>query len=252
MGMKVNVKPYYTGTSGLLLPLPNKLHYPEEFQQGSRLHYYGSLMNSIEINSSFYKIPQATTIAKWAADVPDGFKFTFKFFKDITHQKAFVFDEKIVERFMQAIDAVGEKRGCLLVQFPPSVRLLQIFPLEKLMALLRNLDASMRWKIAFEFRHPSLYTDRIDDLLAQYRIGMVIHDKSPANTPMVELHTDFVYLRFHGPGGSYKGSYEADILAEYASYISEWLGSGKQVFVYFNNTMGEAYANLVTLRQMIT
>jgi uncharacterized protein YecE (DUF72 family) len=61
-----------------------------------------------------------------------------------------------------------------------------------------------------------------------------------------------MYLRFHGPGGNYRGSYSDDILSEYASYIMEWRAEGKTVFVYFNNTMGDAYNNLVTLNKFVS
>lgn len=249
--MKADLKNYYSGTSGLLLPVPNKLHYPEAFKDASRLHFYGSLTNSIEINSSFYKIPLAATVAKWAADVPDDFKFTFKLFREITHGKALLFDEALLKRFMEVIDGVGQKKGSLLVQFPPSVRMAQLPQLASLMAMLRELDAQQSWKIAFEFRHASLYHDRVEQLLHRYDIGLVIHDKPPAISLMNEPHTNFVYLRFHGPDGSYRGSYGNDLLAEYASYITDWLAEGKEVFVYFNNTMGNAFGNLVALRGML-
>lgn len=66
------VASYYSGTSELLLPVPNKLFYPEEFKDKSRLCFYGSLMNSIEVNSSFYKLPATGKALKWANDVPTG------------------------------------------------------------------------------------------------------------------------------------------------------------------------------------
>ncbi len=81
---------FYSGTSGLVLPVP-KLLYPAEFQDKSRLTYYASLFNSIEINSSFYKIPQIPTVCKWAESVPDNFQFTFKLSKAITHAKGLEF-----------------------------------------------------------------------------------------------------------------------------------------------------------------
>jgi uncharacterized protein YecE (DUF72 family) len=249
--MKIEFQNYYFGTSGLTLPVPNKLYYPEEFKDRSRLCYYASLMNTIEINSSFYKIPQIATMKKWAADVPDDFKFTFKLFKVITHNKDLAFDQNVVSRFIHTISHVGDKKGCLLVQFPPSIRIGHFSQLRNLMNVLRSEDPEMQWKIAFEFRHPSLYVDEVYELLETYQLGMVIHDKSPANSPITDSDLDFIYLRFHGPSGNYRGSYPDDILYEYASYITEWLREDKKVFVYFNNTMGEAYANLNTLRQII-
>lgn len=119
------------------------------------------------------------------------------------------------------------------------------------MSVLRENDPDMQWNIALEFRHPSLYVDEIDELLDEYKLGMVIHDKSPASSPLKASNSNFVYLRFHGPGGNYRGSYQNDVLYEYAGYVAEWLAEGKKVFTYFNNTMGTAHANLNTLREFV-
>lgn len=242
---------YYSGTSGLLLTVPNKMYYPEDFQDKSRLCYYASLVNSIEINSSFYKIPQATTVKKWAADVTADFRFTFKIFKGITHNKDLFFEPALVADFMQVIENVGVKKACLLVQFPPSIKINHFMQLRNLMAVLQMNNPSSAWNIALEFRHPSLYVDEVYDLLAEYNLGMVIHDKKPASSPVIITNNDFVYLRFHGPEGNYRSSYPDDVLYEYASYINEWRYEGKKVYTYFNNTMGEAHANLKLLRQLV-
>lgn len=241
---------YYSGTSGLLLPVPNKLHYPEEFKEKSRLCYYGSLMNSIEINSSFYKIPLAATVKKWANDVPEDFKFTFKLFKEITHNKFLAFDPQTIDRFMQVIDNAGEKKGCLLVQFPPSVRLSETRQIKALLQCIRESDVDANWNTAVEFRHPSLYNEELYEVIDDLKMALVIHDKSPANTPFINSDASFAYLRFHGPGGNYRGSYSQFVLAEYASYIQDWLIEGKTVYVYFNNTMGDAIRNRNELDQM--
>ncbi|RNL55755.1 DUF72 domain-containing protein [Pedobacter jejuensis] len=249
--MDNSVTHYYSGTSGLLLPVPNKTYYPIEFQNRSRLCYYSSLLNSIEINSSFYKIPQPATIKKWFAEVSDDFKFTFKLFKGITHQPGLNFDEAELSKFFDVIANVAHKKGCVLVQFPPSVRIAHFAQLQNLMASLRNYDPSNEWKIALEFRHTSLYTEEITELLTEFNLASVIHDKSNASSPMHLDESPFVYLRFHGPGGDYKGSYSDALLAEYASYITDWIDEGKTVFTYFNNTMGDAHGNLKMLQNMI-
>lgn len=243
---------YYSGTSGLLLPVPNKLSYPEEFKDKSRLCFYGSMMNSIEINSSFYKVPMAATVAKWAADVPEHFKFTFKLSREITHQKELAFDPGAVKHFMEVIDRAGDKKGCLLVQFPASVRMAQFRQLALLVNTLRESDPEKHWDTAIEFRHVSLYNDEVYRLLEEQGMGMVFHDKAPASTPMLDTDLDFIYLRFHGPDGNYGGSYEDDFLYEYAGYIRDWLMERKTVYSYFNNTIGSALANLFTLRDMVT
>jgi len=249
--MKSYLANYYSGTSGLLLPVRNKLFYPEEFKDKSRLCFYSSIMNSIEVNSSFYKVPMASTVKKWAEDVPETFRFTFKLSKEITHNKELAFDPQAVSAFMEVIAFVGDKRGCVLVQFPPSVRIGNLKQLELLMSVLRKSDPHYTWNIALEFRHVSLYSDVVYRLLEDYRMAMVIQDKPPAVTPMMESELPFVYLRFHGPGGSYRGSYEDELLYEYAGYINDWISEGKTVYSYFNNTIGEAISNLFTLSDLV-
>ncbi|KQM78500.1 hypothetical protein ASE74_13430 [Pedobacter sp. Leaf216] len=242
---------FYTGTSGLLLPVPNKAFYPEEFKEKSRLCYYASLMNSIEINSSFYKIPMASTIKKWAQDVPEDFRFTFKLFKGITHNPQLGFDPSDVYRFMEVISNVADKKGSILVQFPPSVRIAQIGQLMRLMDVLSDCNDQKRWNIAFEFRHQSLYIQQVLDLLQDHGFGLVIHDKGNETGIFDALQSDFRYVRFHGPGGNYRGSYQDDLLWEYAGYINEWIAENKTVYVYFNNTMGNAIDNLNTLNRFV-
>lgn len=241
----------FMGTSGLILPVPNKALYPEEFREKSRLCYYSSLMNSIEINSSFYKTPMGNTVAKWANEVGGDFKFTFKLLRDITHNKGLIFDPVLLQKFIENIAFAKEKQGVLLIQFPPSLKADSSLQVERLLTFVREYDL-VGWKIAVEFRHPSWYKTETYDLLNDQNVGLVIHDKSPANTPMIEMNVPFVYLRFHGPGGNYRGSYDGSFLAEYASYICGWLREGKEVYVYFNNTMGEAYRNLCTLRDFVS
>ena len=242
---------YYSGTSGLLLPVPNKEFYPEEFKTKSRLCYYGSLFNSIEINSSFYKVPMASTVAKWAADTPANFKFTFKLWRDVTHNKGLVFMAKDIRLFMETIAAAREKRGCLLVQFPGSIKPLHIRELEQLLMQIRLADPGNDWKVAIEFRHLSWYQSDTYDLLDSLDMGLVLHDKLSEGGTFVDANTDFVYVRFHGPGGNYRGSYDDQFLYEYASYIREWLSDGKEVYTYFNNTMGSAIQNMETLRAYV-
>lgn len=248
----MNESNFYTGTSGLLLPVPNKEFYPEEFKSKSRLCYYGSLFNSIEINSSFYKVPMASTVAKWAADTPEDFKFTFKLWREITHSKGLAFQSEHIRHFFETIDSAGDKKGSLLIQFPGSIKPVHMRELEQLLLQVRQADPEQAWKTAVEFRHQSWYQTDTYDMLDALDMGLVLHDKLREGTALTESARDFVYLRFHGPGGNYRGSYEDQFLAEYASYIREWLEDGRIVYVYFNNTMGSAIHNLETLRQYVT
>ena len=116
------------------------------------------------------------------------------------------------------------------------------------METIKRCDPLQQWKIALEFRNRSWYHEDIYEIVEQYKAGIVIQDKPASLTPMINSEVDFVYLRFHGPGGNYRGSYPEDFLYEYAGYIREWKEEGKSVYVYFNNTMGEALNNLTTLK----
>lgn len=233
------------------MPVKNKLAFPSEFQDRSRLCYYASLFNSLEVNSSFYKVPMAATVKKWAEDVPDNFSFTFKLWRDITHNKGLIFDPQAVVRFMDVINNAGKKKGSLLVQFPPSVKIDSLPQLENLLQHIRAADQEATWHTSVEFRHASWYHDKTYYLLDKYRMGMVIHDMPASATPMLETEVDFIYLRFHGPNGRYGGSYPDDYLQEYAGYIQDWLTEEKTVYAYFNNTMGDAVANLTTINNMV-
>jgi uncharacterized protein YecE (DUF72 family) len=246
-----NKHTFYSGTSNIVLPVANKTMFPPEFMEQSRLAYYASLFNSVEVNSTFYKIPLARTIIKWANDVPHDFRFTFKLWKGITHNKGLVFDPNDVARFMQIISNAGSKAGCLLVQFPASITLAYRDQLQKLLLCLRDNDLQGQWNIAIEFRSRSWYNDDIYQLLDQLQMGIVLHDIQASATPIETTDSPFIYLRFHGPEPGYRGSYTDAHLSEYAEYIKEWQSEGKTVYTYFNNTLGSAIHNLMSLNGFV-
>ncbi|MDO3644040.1 DUF72 domain-containing protein [Mucilaginibacter sp. L3T2-6] len=240
---------FYGGTSGLLVPMP-KRDFPPEFKEYSRLAFCATLVNSIEINSSFYKLPQPKTVAKWANEVPAGFTFTYKLWREITHNKGLVFNDADIARFMNVINYAADKKGCLLVQLPPGATIAR-GQLTHLLALLQGENEDQGWRIAVEFRHRSWYTEDVYDLLRRFNAGLVLQDMPKSATPQISTSDDFVYLRFHGPSGNYRGSYSDELLNEYVCYIREWQDEGKDVFVYFNNTAGDALNNLLTLKQYL-
>jgi uncharacterized protein YecE (DUF72 family) len=240
---------YYSGLSGLQLDIPQYL-FPHPYQDASRLTYYSNLFNSIEINSSFYKVPQGKTVAKWSEMVNDDFKFTFKLFREITHSNDFFFSEETIRNFFSVIDKVGNKKGALLIQFPPSLGKEYVVQLNNLLRYVSRYNTA-DWKLAVEFRNKSWYNEKIYNLLSFYKASLVIHDIPKSATPLISLESDTIYLRFHGPTGNYRDSYPEDFLREYATYITEWIENGKTVFVYFNNTIGDAFNNLRTLNRLL-
>lgn len=237
---------FYGGTSGLVLPYKNRSFYPPQLEGQSRLQVYGSLFNSIEINSSFYKVPQAATVLKWAGMVPADFRFTYKLWQGITHQKTGAVSDDDVSHFMQVISGAGKKKGCLLIQFPPGLRYTGLVYVQQLLEHISEAGGE-DWKVAVEFRHTSWYRAEAYRLLNKYKAALVYHDKTGSQSPLEEMDASFIYLRFHGPGGDYRGSYEEAVLSEYAGYVRDWLRGGKDVYCYFNNTIGDAIGNLKML-----
>ncbi len=237
---------FYSGTSGLNLPVP-RLQYPPDFKGKSRLHYYAYLFNSIEINSIFYKLPRASTVANWREMVPDHFKFTFKVSKTITHVKALNFAVKDVDDFVKTVEHIGEKKGCLLAQFPPSLKIEKINQLQNLLEALAEATHNRNWNIAMEFRDPSWYEREVYELLEEFNVSLVIHDITKSATPLINSKTNFIYLRFHGPEPRYRGDYPEPFLKQYGGYIKEGINDKKIVYTYFNNTVGAAVKNLQTL-----
>ena len=242
---------FYCGTSNVTLPVPNKGYFPPEFQAKSRLCYYASLLNSVEINSSFYKIPMGRTVEKWANDVPDNFRFTFKMPGSITHAKELNYDSADIHRFIQSVNCIGNKKGCLLIQFPPSIKLSYFHKLRQLLDSIQAREHIAGWKLAIEFRDKSWYDDRVYQLLEKYKAIVVTQDIPKSSTPLIDMEADFVYLRFHGVNGDYRGGYSNEYLLEYSLYIRDWMSEGKTVFTYFNNTVGEAVHNALSLKNIV-
>ena len=246
--MMEKFKLFKSGTSGLVLAEPNKKAYPPAYRETSRLTYYASVNNSIEINSSFYKIPRGRTFADWSDQVPDDFKFTVKLWRGITHEKSWSAED--LNRFMLAADRLGEKKGCLLIQFPAKTSY-DSAAVQDILQAVKVCDPSNGWKIAVEFRHSKWYHPGIDEMLNAFNAGLVLHDMPGSVPEAANPGSPFFYYRFHGEKGDYRGSYSDEHLRKIAVDIRHLLEQEKEVYAYFNNTIGDAVANLKTLRKMV-
>ncbi|RXK83645.1 DUF72 domain-containing protein [Filimonas effusa] len=235
------------GTSNVVLPF-NKTQFPPEFQSSSRLTYYASLFNTVEINSSFYKVPQFKTFARWAAEVPEDFRFTVKLWKEITHVKGLAFKEEDVVAFMQAAEGLGDKKGCLLVQFPGSVTVSLYSKVERLLELLHEIGG---WQVVVEFRHNSWYIGEVYEMLDEFGFSVVLHDMKKSETWELNKKAKVVYVRFHGTEANYGGSYSDGELEKVRERILAWVDEGKEVYVYFNNTRGDGFGNARTISNCI-
>lgn len=230
------------GTSNGHMP-GNKSSFPPEYRLRSRLHYYSSIFNTIEVNSCFYKTPQRSTYEKWVLDVPGDFEFTLKLSRDITHAKDLRYDLSCMETFLRSATGTGNKKGCLLIQFPGKISIEHFNQAEQVLEQLQVHDPLHEWRIAVEFRNESWYIAETAELLNEYKAAMVLHDFSKAKISRAAVNTNFVYMRFHGPTGNYRDSYSDHALDGKAEQAREYLKEGKDVYAYFNNTAGNAFEN---------
>src|SRR5882757_11111054 len=151
--MRYNKGIFRAGTSNVVVPEKNKAAFPAAFQSKSHLEYYASLFNSVEINRTFYKLPLSATLEKWAAQVPEDFRFTLKLWKEITHIKDLRYKSEDVVAFMQTVAPIGFKKGCLLVQFPAGLDSKNASSVERLLADIAASNPEPGWRIAVEFRN---------------------------------------------------------------------------------------------------
>jgi uncharacterized protein YecE (DUF72 family) len=228
-----------------------KVAFPDAFKNSSRLCYYSSLFNTVEINSTFKKIPLPSTFAKWVAEVNETFLFTIKLWREITHLKKLAFDAENIDAFIQSAGYLGSKKGCLLVQFPGSITQEFSNQVEQILERLQQLDHDNEWQKAVEFRSTTWYISETYEMLKEYNASMVFQDMPKSRNLEVNTKSPLAYFRFHGPTGDYRGSYSREFLSEQAEKIKASLATGKDVYAYFNNTMGSAYDNAVSLKALL-
>jgi uncharacterized protein YecE (DUF72 family) len=238
----------YCGTSNIVLPVQNKTQYPEEFRDSSRLTFYASIFNSIEINSTFYKLPQPATVIKWATLVPPLFRFTVKLSKTLTHQKNLVFDRADIQKFFLVTDGFEDKKGCVLVQLPAGAKADFSDRFEDLLDGIIHYNKG--WQVAVEFRDKSWYNDRMYRLLENAGCCLVEQDMPKSATPPGLPDSPVRYLRFHGECGDYRGCYTQQFLLDQSAKIKNAEAAGNTVYVYFNNTIGDAVHNAISLNRI--
>jgi uncharacterized protein YecE (DUF72 family) len=235
----------YIGTSGWHYQHWQGTFYPADLKPRDYLNYYIQHFSTVEVNNSFYKLPSAGTFAAWRQAVPDDFSFAVKANRYITHMKKLKDPKEPVIRFMDAISFLEEKLGPILFQLPPFWNL----NYERLQQFLESLPAGFRY--TFEFRNDTWYTEEVYTLLRQHNIAFCLYELERHHSPLVST-ADFVYLRLHGPGDKYEGSYTDEVLQEWSRQLLEWSSRGQDVYVYFDNDQyGYAAFNARTLQELV-
>lgn len=208
---------------------------------------YAATFSAVEVNGTFYHLLPRSVFEHWRRDTPAAFRFAIKSNRYLTHVKRLAFRRPDLERERSAVSALREKLVVVLWQLPAA--------LAREDALLERFASKLAaWpgtRHAIEFRHPSWFCDAVAARLARYRVAAVQSDS--ADWPMWKaVTTDLVYVRLHGHRQTYASAYGARALAAWARRIRGWLGEGRDVHVYFDNTAyGHAVTDALALRRLI-
>jgi uncharacterized protein YecE (DUF72 family) len=230
------------GTSGWNYKHWVATFYPAGTRQQQQLQYYVGHFDSVEINNSFYRMPSKEKLAAWRDATPENFLFAIKGSRYITHMKKLKDVSYGVNWLLDNVSVLGKKLGPILFQLPPVWNL----NVERLTEFLELLPADHRF--AIEFRNISWYDDEVYNVLTAHNVAFCIYELNGHLSPL-QVTADFVYVRLHGPGGKYQGSYSNAVLRGWAKTIQTWIQSGKDVYVYFDNDQeGYAAFNAETLR----
>jgi uncharacterized protein YecE (DUF72 family) len=195
------------------------------------------MFNAVEINSSFYRPHRAATYARWAESVPEGFRFSVKIPKAVTHGLRLVGCAGHLDEFLPPVQALGDKLGCLLVQLPPK---LELEP-DAAACFLRELRERHDGAIAIEPRNAGWFGARADDLLATHRIARVAADPSRAAGDHVPGGSrELTYHRLHGSPRMYFSAYEPPFLDALAGELAREAAGGAEAWCIFDNTGARA------------
>jgi uncharacterized protein YecE (DUF72 family) len=238
--------PFRIGTAGWSIPPPAVRAFPAS---GSHLERYASRLNAVEINSTFYRLPQRSTVERWRDVTPAGFRFAVKMPGRITHECGLCDVRAELTEFVELCSGFGEKLGPLLIQLPPSLE----FERRVARAFLERLRSLHSGPPVFEPRHPSWFSRGVEDLLLRYESARVAAD--PARLPAAALPggaKELVYYRLHGSPRMYWSAYEPEYLDALAVDLrgAKRERSAREVWCIFDNTaLGAAAVNALELRE---
>ena len=222
--------------------------YPAELPQTRWFAHYALSFDTVEINNSFYRLPEATTFARWREQAPRRFLYAVKASRFLTHMKKLKDPEDPLFRFFENAKQLGPHLGPILYQLPPNFGI----NLERLEVFLRALRTSYRgYQHTLEFRESSWYDERVFELLRRYGVALCLHDMQKSATGKMVVGP-FIYVRYHFGTQRYGGRYDDERLEEWADWLAARAGEGLDVYAYFNNdTGGHAPRDAVRLRAMI-
>jgi uncharacterized protein YecE (DUF72 family) len=221
--------------------------YPADMPQRRWLEHYQQLFDTVEVNSTFYRLPDASTVEGWASAARPGFLFATKMGAFGSHRMKLKDARSWLPNHLDRVTRLGEHLGPTLVQLPPRWKC----NAQRLDEFLGAAPRSNRW--AVELRERSWLHDDVFQVLTKHQAALCVHDLL-ADHPFV-LTTDWTYVRFHGPRAltqPYHGSYGRARLARWAERLQTVLAQGGDVFAYFNNDWhGNAVRDATCLRELL-
>jgi len=210
------------GTSGFSYKEWKPIFYPGDLSDKQFLQYYSTRLNSVEIDYTFYRMPNQKTIESWKAATPDNFRFTLKASQQITHRQRLKVPSDALDYWLTTVPGLENRLGLVLYQLPPFFRC-DVPKLEMFLSVLpRGIHS------AFEFRHDSWFTEDVYKLLRRFSVALCIHDADDHTTPM-ELTAAATYVRLR------RSEYSEDLKREWQERIKSWARDGVEVFAYIKH-----------------
>jgi uncharacterized protein YecE (DUF72 family) len=219
--------------------------YPASLPQSQWFEHYAAVFDTVEINNSFYRLPERATFASWAHRAPAGFEFAVKASRFLTHMKKLKDPEEPIARLFSRLRGLGSRLGPVLYQLPPGWKVDR----ERFRHFVEALPRGARHVV--EFRDPTWYDEGIREVLARRRVAMCLHDM-PGSATGRDAGGPFVYVRFHGATSKYGGAYSLPRLRSWAEWLNTRRDEGCDVYAYFNNDVGgHAPRDAVALRRLM-
>ncbi len=202
--------------------------YPKGQPQNRWFDFYAGVFDTVEINNTFYRLPEARTFKAWCKQAPAGFLYAVKANRYLTHQKKLKDARAPLKKFLSRAQYLEEHLGPILYQLPARWHL----NLERLESFLDLLPEDLIH--IFEFRDQTWMVEEVFRCLEARGISFCAHDMSGLNVPRLAIGK-VAYVRLHGTGEKYQGGYSEPILRSWWSWMNKQTRSGKELYVYFNN-----------------
>ncbi|UDY37458.1 DUF72 domain-containing protein [Dermatobacter hominis] len=190
---------------------------------------YAATFGTVEVNSSFYRLPERHTVAHWAEATPDDFCFVLKVSRYLTHVRRLRDPEEPIERFLDRAEPLGPKLGAALLQLPPDFRI----DVDRLAAVLERWPADV--PLAVELRHDSWFVDEVRSLLGERSVPLVRTDRDGRPQEPAWVTADWCYVRLHEGTARPRPCYGDRALRSWRDRIVDGWGTGARGFAFFNN-----------------